>query len=74
MRKRSEWWRRKEQRREGGPAGVNGCNRGTSVSVEVGQGVSMLTERLAEEPRSQRSEGNLHDVKRRRAGGALATV
>lgn len=59
---------------KGGPAGVNGCNRGTSVSVEVGQGVSMLTEGLTEETRSQRSEGNLHDVKRRRAGGTIATV
>lgn len=66
-RKRSRWWSRKEQEK-GGPAGVNGCNRGTSV--EVGQGVSMMTGGLTEETRSQRSEGNLHDVKGRRAGGA----
>lgn len=34
----------------------------------------MLTERLTEEAKSQRSEGNLDDVKRRRSGGALATA
>lgn len=50
---------------KGGLAGVNDCNRGTSVSVEVGQGVNLLTEGLTEKTRSQRSQGNLHDVKRR---------